>query len=46
MLILVTAAGFVDMFVKADSPDPDPEFYFTRLAYTENGSRGWGRFVP
>ena len=46
LLILVTAAGFVDMFVKADSPDPDPEFYFTRLAYTENGSRGWGRFVP
>jgi hypothetical protein len=46
LLVLVVAAGFIAMFVLADSPDPDPEFYFTRIAYSENGSRGWGRFVP
>ena len=45
LLVLITA-GFMRTFVQADSPDPDPDFYFTRLAYTENGSRGWGRFVP
>jgi hypothetical protein len=41
-------AFLVALFARAaDAPvDPNPEFYFTRLAYTENGSRGWGRFVP
>lgn len=37
----------VDIFVSADrQPDNAAEFYFTRLAYSENGSRGFGRFVP
>ena len=47
-LLSLTVAGiFVGVFVIADNNHDDPpEFYFTRLAYTENGSRGWGRFVP
>jgi hypothetical protein len=31
--------------VTADSPEGPPEFFFTRLAYSEDGSRGFGRFV-
>src|SRR5215510_5584513 len=46
-LALTALAGFVVMFVRADTPsDNIPEFFFTRLAYSENGSRGFGRFVP
>ena len=37
----------VDIFLSADRPpDNTAEFYFTRLAYSENGTRGFGRFVP
>jgi hypothetical protein len=48
LLFLLTMAGiFAGMLAIADTNrDEPPEFYFTRLAYTENGSRGWGRFVP
>ena len=46
MLVLIAAFSLVALFVLADSPDDPPEFYFTRLAYSENGSRGYGRFVP
>src|ERR1051325_7909361 len=43
VLLLVVAAAFG----LADTPSDAPaEFFFTRRAYTENGSRGWGRFVP
>jgi len=47
-LALIVAAGFVKLFLLAGTPPPDntAEFFFTRLAYSENGSRGWGRFVP
>src|SRR5947199_579779 len=38
--------GLVAMFLVADTPpDQNVEFFFTRLAYSENGSRGFGRFV-
>src|SRR5204863_3030747 len=47
LLLLSVAAMFAGVFVIADTNrDEPPEFYFTRLAYTENGSRGFGRFVP
>src|SRR5215510_133520 len=45
-LALIAAAGLIAMFALADTPsDDNAEFFFTRLAYSENGSRGWGRFV-
>ena len=45
LLLLVLVAAGVSLsltIVLADTPDPPPEFYFTRLAYTENagGRRG------
>lgn len=41
--LLIAAASIVTMFVLADSPDDETaEFFFTRLAYTENGYRGFG----
>jgi hypothetical protein len=46
-LALIVVGSLVAAHVIADTPpDPDPEFFFTRLAYSENGYRGWGRFVP
>src|SRR2546422_124500 len=46
-LALIVIVSFVGLFIVADTrSDQNVEFYFTRLAYTENGSRGWGRFVP
>jgi hypothetical protein len=46
-LALIVAGSLAAAHVIADTPpDPDPEFFFTRLAYSENGYRGWGRFVP
>lgn len=45
--VLVLTAGLVGVFVIADTPsNENVEFYFTRLAYSENGYRGFGRFVP
>src|SRR5262249_54209257 len=44
-LILITGrVGFLGS--DALPSDQNSEFFFTRLAYSENGSRGWGRFVP
>ena len=45
LVLLVTFSGILSAFVTADSGDGHAEFYFTRLAYSENGDRGWGRFV-
>jgi Domain of unknown function (DUF4159) len=46
-LAVIVVGSLVAAHVIADTPpDPDPEFFFTRLAYSENGYRGWGRFVP
>src|ERR1043166_6296563 len=51
MILLIASAvaasvGFIAIFL-ADTPsDNNAEFYFTRLAYSENGTRGIGRFVP
>lgn len=46
-LVLSVVGSLMATLVIADTPpDPNPEFFFTRLAYTENGYRGWGRFVP
>ena len=43
---LAVITAFVAMFVIADTPtDNTAEFFFTRLAYSENGFRGFGRFV-
>jgi len=47
LLLFCISAVLITVFAAANMPaDENPEFYFTRLAYTENGSRGWGRFVP
>jgi len=43
--ILIALAGSVGWFVLADEPEDNVEFFFTRLAYSENGARGFGRFV-
>ena len=46
-LALIVIGSLAAAHVIADTPpDPNPEFFFTRLAYSENGYRGWGRFVP
>lgn len=46
MLGLAATVTLVRVLIVADSPDDSAEFYFTRLAYTENGWRGWGRPLP
>src|SRR5499427_8651942 len=47
LLLFSISPALVTIFEAGDMPvDENPEFFFTRLAYTENGSRGWGRFVP
>src|SRR4051812_7567140 len=46
-LAAVAIATFAAIFITADTPpDNAAEFYFTRIAYSENGWRGYGRFVP
>ena len=45
LLLLVAASGALTVLVTANPAESAPQFYFTRLAYTEDGSRGWGRFV-
>jgi hypothetical protein len=43
---LISTAAFVAILAIADTPsDNNAEFFFTRLAYSENGYRGFGRFV-
>jgi uncharacterized protein DUF4159 len=44
-LLLLAAISALAMFVADDSPDENAEFYFTRLAYTETGFRGRGRWI-
>ena len=47
-LVVLTAAatcGSVLLFALQAKPDDSPEYFFTRLAYTENGDRGYGRRV-
>jgi hypothetical protein len=44
ILLLALSSGLTAM-VTANTADEAPEFFFTRLAYTENGDRGFGRFV-
>ncbi len=47
VLVVLPIIGVLMVIALADSPtDEPPEYYFTRLAYSENGVRGWGRFVP
>jgi hypothetical protein len=46
LLAPLSGVSLVAMFVPADPPDQVAEFYFSRLAYTENGYRGWGRASP
>src|SRR5262245_49582702 len=46
VLALVIVAGAVEMLVLADSAEETPELFFTRLAYTETGERGFGYAVP
>src|SRR5262252_5269321 len=46
-LVLLTIVCTAEAFGLADTPsDNTAEFFFTRLAYSENGARGYGRFVP
>ena len=44
-VLLTALSGLVTVLALANPPDGAPEFYFTRLAYTENGYRGFGRSV-
>src|SRR5262245_15570841 len=44
LVFLAVLSGLIPVLALAkNSADGAPEFYFTRLAYTENGTRGFGR---
>ncbi len=43
LLLLAGTSCWLTAHPLATSSDEGPEFYFTRLAYSEDGSRGWGR---
>ena len=45
LLLLLSGASLALTAVQPDLPDGAPEFFFTRLAYSEDGSRGFGRFL-
>jgi hypothetical protein len=45
LIPVAVLSGLIPLLASADSRDRAPEFYFTRLAYTENGIRGFGRSV-
>jgi len=45
MLIAAAAAGSTLLLAVQGRPDDSPEYFFTRLAYSENGDRGYGRRV-
>jgi len=45
MLILAATGGAALVFALQARPDDSPEYFFTRVAYTENGIRGFGRRV-
>lgn len=43
---MIGIAALLGVLVVADTPSDDTaEFFFTRLAYSENGVRGFGRFI-
>ncbi len=45
LVLLVASSCLLTALAKANIPDSAPQFYFTRLAYTEDGSHGFGRSV-
>jgi hypothetical protein len=50
LMLLTASSGLLTAVVMATAQDASaldtvPEFYFTRLAYSEDGSRGYGRSV-
>jgi len=48
VLLTLAPAGLLAVFPTPDNydVDPNPQFFFTRLAYTENGYRGYGSSAP
>jgi hypothetical protein len=45
LLVVLVGASCWLTALPLDTPDGAPEFYFTRLAYSEDGSRGFGQSV-
>src|SRR5262245_66218358 len=45
LVIMIPLSFLLSALATANTPDGTPQFYFTRLAYTEDGSRGFGRSV-
>jgi hypothetical protein len=45
LVILFAISSALTAYVAGDTQDQAPQFYFTRLAYRENGYRGFGRSV-
>ena len=45
LLILAAACESALLLATQAKPDDSPEYFFTRLAYSENGDRGYGRRV-
>jgi len=45
VLVLAAAGGTSLLMAVQGKPDDSPEYFFTRLAYTQNGDRGYGRRV-
>ena len=46
LVLLGASSCLLTAFATANIPDSAPQFYFTRLAYTEDGSHGIGRAGP
>src|SRR5687768_1410593 len=48
VFVAIAPAGLLAFFAEPDDyeVDPNPQFFFTRLAYTENGTRGYGSSAP
>src|SRR6185436_9429173 len=46
LLALFAIGGSTFLLARQHRPDESPEYFFTRLSYTENGTRGFGRLVP
>ena len=44
-ILTVAAIGGTAKSAVQGKPDDSPEYFFTRLAYTQNGTRGYGRRV-
>ena len=45
LLLLAASAESALLLAVQATPDDSPEYFFTRLAYSENGDRGYGRRV-